>query len=412
MVTRVLVIAVALAGCKWTDFDDLSDEVWAKSTDRPNGDSNDYGIAVQRGARSGTSGGTLVVLGNGSSVYSELAYDSNGNAKLAPTEVKLESAFGVSSFPDQPLLTADPDSDDVSIAVPSGGNSIAVLTGSHMLSVQQIFGPNAPDAATYLKFDATMGSRPLIGAGSKVFGVASDASQMHECTLTDETTQMIQIAALGAAKQTSADTTETVVVWTKTGKLLLYAPTVWSGTISGCTGSQTLAAGADTGFTPGSGAQIFTVKDASGADTSFVVIAGRKAGSGGINDQAARIAVYDISTATPTLVGSPLDKDGLHGMALASFDGGATTVFAAGYPTAPTGGVTGGIVEIFPVSTTMGIAGSPTLTLADAQPDEGESFGRAVTAMPFNGKTALVVAANNEIFAYVRLTPLYDDLRP
>jgi hypothetical protein len=412
MVTRLLVIAVAVVGCKWTDFDDLSDQTWAKSTTPPNGDSNDYGVAVQRGVRSATTGGTLVVLGNGSSTYSELTYDANGNSKLAPTEVKLESAFGVSSFPDQPVLLADPDSDDVSIAVPSGSNSIAVLTGSHMLSVQQIFGPNAPDGATYVKFDAAMGARPLVGAGPKVFGVASDASMMHECTLTDETTQQIAIAALGAAKRTSADTTETVVVWTKAGKLLLYAPTVWNGTVAGCTGSQSLAAGADTGFMPGTGAQIFTVKDATGGDTSFVVIAGRAAGSGGINNQGARIAVYNISTATPTLVGSPLDKDGLHGMALASFDSGATTVFAAGYPTAPTGGTNGGIVEIYPVSTSTGISASPKMTLADAQPDNGESFGRGVTAMPFNGKTALVVAANNEIFAYVELDPIYGNLRP
>jgi hypothetical protein len=244
-----------------------------------------------------------------------------------------------------------------------------------------------------------------------VYGVASDASQMHECSLTDEAAQPIAIAALGAAKRTAADTTETVVVWTKTGKLLLYAPTVWSGSLgAGCTGSQALAAGADTMFTPGTGAQIFTVKDMTGNDTSFVVIAGRKAGSGGINDQAARIAVYDISAATPTLVGAPLDKDGLHGMAVANFDTGP--VFIAGYPTEATGGVTGGVVEVFPISTTMGIAGSPTKTLADAQPDSGESFGRAVTAMPFNGKTALVVAANNEIFAYVELDGLYGNLRP
>ena len=96
-------------------------------------------------------------------------------------------------------------------------------------------------------------------------------------------------------------------------------------------------------------------------------------------------------------------------MALATF--GTMTVFA-GYPATAVGGVTGGEVLLYPISTTTGINATPVLTLSDAQPDSQESFGRAITVMPFNGKAILVVAANNEIFAYVRLTPLYDDLRP
>ena len=58
-----------------------------------------------------------------------------------------------------------------------------------------------------------------------------------------------------------------------------------------------------------------------------------------------------------------------------------------------------------------GIDTVPAVTLNDAQPDSGQQFGRAVTTMPFNGGTALIVTANNEVYAYVRLSPLYDDLR-
>jgi len=44
--------------------------------------------------------------------------------------------------------------------VSSGQNSIAVLTGTGMLNVQQIFNQNSPDGGTYLKFDAAQRTKP------------------------------------------------------------------------------------------------------------------------------------------------------------------------------------------------------------------------------------------------------------
>ena len=410
---RLAIPLMLLIGCKWTDFDDLADQTWVKSTEKPTNDASDYGVAIARGLRVGSGGGTLVALGTGQALYTELVYDSSGNSSLSSNEVKLNNDFAIASLVDQPLLLADPESDDISLVVASGGNSIAVLTGTGMLNVQQVFNQNSPDGATYIKFDAAQKTQPIVGAGTTVFGVDTTAAQtQHTCTLTDGTAQPIQIGALGAGKIDATDTTEKLVVWTKTGALLVYDSTVWSGTTAACTGTAPILASVDTGFMPGTGAQVFTIKDNMDKDTTFVVLAGRQGSTAGApNGQAARIVMYDLSGGTPTLVGAPLDRPGLHGMTVASFDGGNTQFFVAGYPSDTDGNVEAGDVLVFPLSTTSGVNPSSVVTLSDAQPDSGQSFGRAVAAMPFNGKTALVVAADNEIYAYVRCDPLYTDLR-
>jgi hypothetical protein len=319
---KLLLLVPLVAGCKWTDFDDLADSTWVKSTTKPNNDSANWGVAVARGLRTGTGGGALVVLGTGEALYTELTFDANGNSSVAPNEIKLNNEFAIASLADQPLLLADPESDDVSLVVGSGGNSIAVLTGTGTLTPQQVPNQPNPDGATYLKFDAAKKPQPIVGAGTKVFGVDTGSAAQHECSLADNTAQTIAVAALGAGKvNATTDQAEKLVVWTKTGKLLVYEPTVWSG----CTSSQLPVASAETGFSPGTGAQIFTIKNVMGQDTTFVVLAARKSGSGGgLNDLAARIMMYDLSTSPPTMVGAPLDKDGLHGMAVASFDDGQT----------------------------------------------------------------------------------------
>lgn len=400
-------LLVGATGCKWTDFDDLSDATWVKSTEKPTDNASDYGIAVARGLRTGSGGGTLVALGTGQALYSELVYDAKGNSSYSPNEVKLNTEFAISSLPDQPLLIADPESDDITLATASGQNSIAVLTGTGGLNVQQIFNQTTVDAATYIKFDAAQKTKPIIGAGTNVFGVDTENTSMaHQCALTDDATAPIQIAALGAARLDVADTSDKLIVWTKTGQLFVYDATVWSGTTAGCTGTAPLGPPVETGFTPGTGAQIFTLPG-----STRVVLAGRQGGSGGApNGPAARVVMYDLAGGTPTIVGAPLDKDGLHGMAIASFDGGTTQFFIAGYPQADAGGVQAGQVFLYPIDAS-GIDTLPAVTLNDAQPDSGQQFGRAVTTMPFNGRTALIVTANNEVYAYVRLSPLYDDLR-
>ncbi len=155
MRTTLFVTGCALlsagVGCKWTDFDDLEKDTWVSSTDKPNGDSTDYGVAIARGQRS-TNGGKLVVIGAGQAQYTEIVYSPNGDSDLAPTALKLNTQFGIGNLDPQPILIPDPTttSDEVSLVVNSGSQSIAVLTGTGGLLAHQVFGPEQPDAATYM----------------------------------------------------------------------------------------------------------------------------------------------------------------------------------------------------------------------------------------------------------------------
>src|SRR5215208_7549465 len=132
-----------VGGCMWTDFDDLADETWVNATEKPDVKSSDYGIAIQRGARAGD-GGRLVVLGAGTASYSELVYTGQGESSFPPTAVGLQELYGIPNIGQQPVLIADPTSDNISLIVTSD-NGIAILTGAQgMLKVYQVFNQSAP----------------------------------------------------------------------------------------------------------------------------------------------------------------------------------------------------------------------------------------------------------------------------
>jgi hypothetical protein len=101
----------------------------------------------------------------------------------------------------------------------------------------------------------------------------------------------------------------------------------------------------------------------------------------------------------------------------AILDTGSQKYVIAGYPGESVGGATAGAVRLFKVSA-AGIDPNPAAVLNDAQPENNESFGRAVAAVPYSGKNIVAVAANNEIFMYFRLdttdgsaTPIYGETR-
>jgi hypothetical protein len=58
-------------------------------------------------------------------------------------------------------------------------------------------------------------------------------------------------------------------------------------------------------------------------------------------------------------------------------------------------------VLLYRISAT-GLDSTAVATLNDAQPENNESFGRAVAAMPYHGTSLIAVAADNEIFVYFR----------
>ena len=399
--------ASTLGACKWTEFDDLQDTTWVDSTQKPNVKSTDYGVAVQRGARGGD-GGRLVVIGAGQASYSELVYSPKGEASFPATAIGLKDLYGIPNISPQPIVLADPASDDISLIVGSD-NGVALLTGATgTLKLYQLFNQAAPDAATYMLAPSTPAmptvvTRPLVAVGENVLGAllpALNGATQPICKLVDSATTgfKAQVRALGVVR-TGAVMADDVLVWDAGGKLYRYPSDVFNG----CTTAEPLGS-VDTTFKPEAGAQILAI-----AGTTRVLLQGHSGDTG-------YLRVFDAADADPVAVGEATMVPKLRTAAL--LVAGTTTFAIAGIPTAVTSGQTAGQVELFKVATSgpTGIDSTPSATFNDAQPENNQSFGRGVAAMPFNGKQVIAVSADNEIFVYFRAnladgTVLYDETR-
>ena len=415
MRTTMLFLAAgtaALGACKWTEFDDLQNQTWVGSTEKPNIRSSDYGVAIQRGAKL-TSGGTLVVIGANQPTYSELAYDERGGSKLTSNTLELNTQFGIGTLDAQPIVLADPSTDDIALLVNGGGSQILGLVGTGTLERHDLFiAPSTVDAATYLqppkRPDNSMSQppRPLVASGDYVLGVftspepAVDSMSMHlRCRLA-EGSAPITPRALGAAR-VSDPNVDDVIAWGTNGKLYRYEGTK---SFNGCgTTSPPVLASHDAGFKPEHGSQILSI------DATHVLIQGHHDA-----DDTNLLQVYDANMLTA--VGGPVSLPKLRNAAI--LDTGSQKYVIAGYPGEIVGGATAGAVRLFKVSPATGIDPNPAAVLNDAQPENNESFGRAVAAVPYNGKQVVAVAANNEIFMYFRLDttdgtamPIYGETR-
>lgn len=400
--TMWLLLAAAAAGlgaCKWTEFDDLQDQTWVDSTNKPGGvKSSDYGIAVARGAVSGTGGGRIVVIGAGVATYSELVYDATGSAKFPGTQLDLEMQYGIPNI-GQPVLIADPTTDDISLIVGSD-NGIAMLTGaSGALKLYQLFNQDKPDAATYMLAPTQTKELPMVAVGDSVLGALLPALPMGGaqpiCKLGDSATPgfMAQIKALAAVRVAPAPTDD-VLAWDAGGKLYKYPGTVFNG----CATAAEPLGSVDTTFKPDDGSLILSI------DATHVILAGSNADGGFLQE-------YDA--ATLTAIGPAAMVPGLRTAALLKVD--TQQYVVAGVPTELVNGKSVGQVKLFPIEAD-GLGTTQVAAYNDAQPDDNQSFGRGVAVMPFNGKQVIVAAANNEIFAYFRAnladgSVLYDETR-
>jgi hypothetical protein len=388
-------LAASAAACKWTEFDDLSDETWVSSTEKPDVKSSNYGVAIQRGNKAGSEG-RLVVIGAGQATYSELVFDAKGDSSLPATALELNSQFGIGNLDAQPILLADPGGDAVALVVNAGGSSILVLEGSQgQLNMHQVFvSPSDVNAATYMLAPGATVNQTLIASGDVVLGTfyGTVPNPQPKCKLTDGGTA-IQPKALGVVRSGPADD---VIAWGGNGKLYRYDGTVFNG----CATMQEPKAPAAvaTGFTPGPGSQILALSGGK------ILLQGR-------NNTSGFLQVFDAATLMP--VGGSVSFNGL--AAAAILDVGTTQYAIAGYPSEIVDGKTAGKVLLFRIGG-GGIETAPALTLNDAQPEGNESFGRAVAAMPYHGTNLIAVAADNEIFVYFRAnltdkTPLYGETR-
>jgi hypothetical protein len=399
-------IALLLAGltaCSWTQFDDLRDEAWVAATERPDNGSSNWGLAIQRGRLTSSSGGTLTVLGTAEAVYNEVSYSATGDDSIAPTQVDLGD-LGVGALDAQSVLLADPTSDKVALVTKTGPQQVVVFEGSAgALTPHQVFGADSTDAAAFMvapgidNGPTPQPAQPIIGAADTLWGTFFNPPNQPfiqvRCQLLDGG-DPVQIRALSAVRLDPAATTDDIAVWTASGKLYIVDGNAFNGERGACAASQldiTAAPQLDVGFAPGSGSQIIVF------DGSFALLQGH-------GDAGGFLQVVDLMNLAA--VGNPITEGGVVTAAL--FDDAGTLAVAAGYPQATIDGVACGKVMVYPLDSATGIAGpSPIETLHDAQAEDGQTFGRSIAVVPFNGRSTLAVGADNEVFLYFRTANLY-----
>lgn len=386
---RFILLSIALVGCKWTDFDNLSDQTWVRSQEKPSIGSTDYAISIT-GASSGSDGGLLAVVSTDSPTYSTIVYDPKGTDKVGDNPLKLGQHFIV-SLSEKPILVNDGMGHVALVEKAIDAGQIAVVSGPATSPNDLTFAGQPPTAATYGGTTLYIAA-PTTATGMPNLFVVDGSMNMPQCGLLDETGMPLQAAAI------ATDATR-LWVWTKTGSVMAYQLSLF---VAGSCGSINKSTAAFTQtFAPGTGAAIHIVSDGT---KEWAVLAAHadKATNG-------EVVVLDLSAADsvtpPMQVGTTLMVDGLLSSTVATFDGKDYVVL--GIPSKQVGSVTAGEVEIHDFDTTTGaLDPMASEVLNDAQPENGQLFGRDVTTMQFNGHTILVVAASNEVFAYYR-TSLY-----
>ena len=376
-------LGLGLVGCKWTDFDDLEDTTWVRSTDDPDLGATEYGIAIA-GVSTSSSGGTLAVISDDTPNYSTVTYNSAGTADIGANPIKLGTQ-NIGALGESPVFAADA-TGRIGLAEKSitGGN-FAVLFGSPTapaaLELMAASAPTpAPDAGIFI------GSDFVFAAADGIYTVPM-TGVAKACKITDDANMPVQVAGMGA------DATD-LWVWSKDGVLFRYALNI----LAGCSGSIPPAAGSVTftapSFMPASGARVHI-------EGTFAVLAGHATTS-----RSGQVLVVDLTSMTQ--VGTTLTVEGLKATVLA--DLGTSTYLAIGVPDRQVGGVVAGEVELHEYTPATGALDTAVATaLHDADPESGQQFGRTVTTMLFNGNSILVVGADAEVFAYYR-TALYDHL--
>lgn len=399
---------LAAGGCLWSDFDDLQKEAWATATTKPKGNAaSSWGVAIARVAQNG-GGGTLAVLGASSASYEELSISPDGTPAAA-NQLDLNMVFPIGNLAIEPLFLSRPEADEVALVTAQDAAHVMVIRAvGGQLTPTPVMGPAQPNGATYLLAPPPVSqTRLLVAEHEVVFPVSLDPAKPvapeTKCPLIAPGEPSLTIRALGAYRPTGA-LGDDVLVLTENGKLIAYPGDALSG---GC------SAGIMQPPRPGlikdiglpnveTGSQIFAFTD---AQMSYVLVQAHNA------DGQGRLGLYRIGAASIDEVGTTRDLDRLRTAALFQPMGETRRFVVAGLPTAVVGGVPGaGQVQVLEVSTASGIAMTPAATLSDIQPEVNQAFGRGVAALPFNNKSIIAVAADNEVFLYFR-TALYGETR-
>jgi hypothetical protein len=385
-VKRFILIALSLTACNWTQFDDLSNQAWAHSHQKPSIGSTNYAISIVGASTSGD-GGLVAVVSTDSPTFSTIQYDAKGGSKTGDSPLKLGQHFIV-SLSEKPILVTDGMGDVALVEKAIDAGQIAVVSGPAGQPADLAFAGSPPQAATYAGKTLYIAAAAA-GANMPNLFVVDGVGPTKNCTVTDDAGMPLTAGAL------AADATN-LWVWGKTGAVFAYP----LATLAACTATAIPATHVfmpAAAFSPGTGARVNILTDTMGHELAVLAGHADKATNG-------EAVVLDLVPATPTQLAT-MPADGVLSSTVATFDG--MTYLVLGFPNKEVNNVTAGDVEIYDLDRATGALGTTAAeTLFDAQPENGQLFGRDVTTMEFNGHTVLVVAASNEVFSYYR-TSLY-----
>jgi hypothetical protein len=437
---KLLLLALALGACKWTEFDDLRDEAWARAiTKRDGSKSSNWGVGLARSGLQGDDGGSLVIVGTLTARVDQANLAPDGDAQFESADLDLGNLAAVDALSAEPIVISDPNSSDYSIVTVSSNGAVVVVEGSGLNLLQNVINKTsgALDGAAYMVPPAAnstndragrtaAASQVLIASGTRLFGTFSDPrpATAFDQVLCDTSAVTGNIRAIGAVRRDPANTTDDIAVWTENGDILLLDGHLFNGAQSGNT---VATGGTETALCPGGAAEgIFAGPPlatavptdttpfipAQGSLAQILTFGGHFAILQGHDAQNGYLQLWDFGTDdTPGIaagvpIGNRIDKPGVKFAALIEI--GGKTFVAIGVPGAVVDGVTTGQVEIYEVDPVMGILSPPVDTLSDAQPEDGEAFGRAITAVDYNGQQVLAIGASNEVFVYYRTPNLYN----
>lgn len=428
---------LAQGACNWTEFDTLKDTTSVSVVGKPGSSkSSDVGVALVRGqqAAAAGAGGSFVTYGTNKPFMYRVTVDASGGLKYK-SQVDLTELFGLANIESSPITIAHPLTDEVALVTKTLSDQLGVLRNdlSDAVTNAQIFDLANVNAAAYIltpgiASGAVPSYEPIVaGSNSDAQSIIERPIQNSEavtpkCVINDGANPVAARGLSGVMVSHAADTGaakyDDVVVWSTTGKLLVYdglilkgqaqngvngdtkCPETVAGTNQGTAGPVATRPALDTGFLPGLGSQLIRYKD------HYVIAIGHKDTAA---DKASFIQMFDLAgTGAPTLVGLPVNLEGLKTASVLSTEMGDYLV--AGYPFADVDGTkSAGMVQIFDLSTS-GIDPTPTQTINPPDAGTNNNFGRAVTAYPFNGEQIIAVGEVNHVYTYF-LTAQYSDVR-
>ncbi|HEY4179852.1 MAG TPA: hypothetical protein VGM90_23585 [Kofleriaceae bacterium] len=422
--------------CNWTEFDDLKGTTSVNVIGKPGSSkSSDVGVALVRGQQTAAAGegGSFVTYGTNKPFMYRVTVTETGDLKYK-SQVDLTELFGLANIEASPITIANPISDEVALVTKTLADQIGILKNDLSDSVTngQIFDLANVNAAAYILTPgiaaAEMPSYQPIVAGSNSDAQSVIERQINQaeavtpkCVIDDGTSPVAVRGLSGVMVSHAADTGaakyDDVVVWSTTGKLLVYDGLILKGQVQNGVNTDTQCpVGAtpnqgqghpiatrpalDTGYQPGLGSQLIRYKD------HYVIAIGHKDAAA---DKASFIQMFDLSgTGAPTVVGTPINMEGLKTASVLTTTSGDFLV--AGYPFTDVDGTKdAGLVQIFALSAT-GVDVTPMETINPPSPGSNNNFGRAVTSFAFNGQQVVAIGEVNHVYTYFT-TELYSDAR-